>query len=120
MNDAFFRDKKVVITGGSSGLGRAMALELARRGARVVIVARGEAALRRVAEAGGGRILAVAGDVSDKAQIHPIAGQALAWLGGVDLLVNGASELGPTPLRLLVDTECEDFDRVLQTNLVGP
>jgi NAD(P)-dependent dehydrogenase (short-subunit alcohol dehydrogenase family) len=41
-------------------------------------------------------------------------------VGPLDLLVNGASTLGPTPLRGLLDTECEDLERVLQVNLVGP
>ena len=49
-----------------------------------------------------------------------IVAEALSTLGGVDVLVNNASELGRTPLRLLVDTESEDFELALQTNLLGP
>jgi NAD(P)-dependent dehydrogenase (short-subunit alcohol dehydrogenase family) len=46
--------------------------------------------------------------------------QALGELGGLDLLVNNASDLGPTPLALLGDTDCEDLERTLATNVIGP
>jgi NAD(P)-dependent dehydrogenase (short-subunit alcohol dehydrogenase family) len=46
--------------------------------------------------------------------------QILAALGGLDLLINNASDLGPVPLALLADTECEDLERALATNLLGP
>jgi len=58
--------------------------------------------------------------VSRKEEIHPIAVQILGRLGGVDVLVNSASSLGPTPLALLGDTECEDFEQALATNVLGP
>jgi NAD(P)-dependent dehydrogenase (short-subunit alcohol dehydrogenase family) len=60
------------------------------------------------------------GDVSEKEDIHPIALQVLGALGGLDVLVNNASSLGPVPLALLADTECEDLERALATNLLGP
>jgi NAD(P)-dependent dehydrogenase (short-subunit alcohol dehydrogenase family) len=60
------------------------------------------------------------GDVSRKEDIHPIALQITAALGGLDVLVNNASSLGPTPLALLADTECEDFALALETNVLGP
>ena len=62
----------------------------------------------------------IVGDVSAKTDIHQIALQALGELGGLDILVNNASDLGPTPLALLGDTDCEDLERALATNLVGP
>ena len=62
----------------------------------------------------------IVGDVSRKDDIHPIAIQILAALGGLDVLINNASDLGPSPLALLADTECEDLERVLATNLLGP
>ena len=68
----------------------------------------------------GGRAHAIAADLGDKEAIHKIAGQAQAVAGPIDLLINNASELGPTPLRLLLDTECEDLERVLAVGLVGP
>ena len=117
------KGRGALITGGSKGLGAALAEELARAGARVVIVARGPDELRRVAariRAAGFEAHAVPGDVGDKRAAHAIAGAAAALVGPIDVLVHGASTLGPTPLRLLLDTDCEDLEAVLQTNLVGP
>ena len=62
----------------------------------------------------------VVGDVSLKEDIHPVALQVVGALGGLDVLVNNASDLGPTPLALLGDTDCEDLERALATNLLGP
>jgi NAD(P)-dependent dehydrogenase (short-subunit alcohol dehydrogenase family) len=55
-----------------------------------------------------------------KEDIHPIALQVVGALGGLDVLVNNASDLGPTPLALLGDTDCEALERALATNLLGP
>jgi NAD(P)-dependent dehydrogenase (short-subunit alcohol dehydrogenase family) len=63
---------------------------------------------------------ALPGDVADKNAVHGLAGAAASLVGPIDLLVHNASILGPTPLRLLLDTECEDFGDVLEANLVGP
>ena len=112
-----------LVTGASRGLGRALALELAAAGSRVVVVARDLAAVEAVAaeiRAAGGAAFALAADVGDRRAIHPLAAQAAALAGPIDLLVNNASALGPTPLRLLLDTECEDFQQVLEVNLLGP
>src|SRR6185436_8868693 len=62
----------------------------------------------------------IAGDVARKEDIHPIALQIVGNLGGLDVLVNNASSLGPVPLALLADTECEDFELALATNVLGP
>ncbi len=112
-----------IVTGASRGLGRALAVELARVGAHVVLVARESEELHAAVadiRAAGGSAHAVAADLGDKEAIHRIAGAAAALVGPIDLLVHNASALGPTPLRLLLDTDCEDFERVLQVNLVGP
>jgi NAD(P)-dependent dehydrogenase (short-subunit alcohol dehydrogenase family) len=112
-----------LVTGASRGLGAALARRLASEGARVVLVARGAEELTRVADeirAAGGEAHALAADVGDKEAVHAIAGAAAALVGPVDLLVHNASTLGPTPLPLLLDTECEDLERVLAVNLVGP
>ena len=117
------RGKAALVTGASRGLGRALSEGLARAGARVVMVARTEPELTRAAEAiarEGGEVHALVADVSDKRAVYPLAGSAAALVGPIDLLVHNASTLGPTPLRLLLDTECEDLQRVLETNLVGP
>ena len=62
----------------------------------------------------------IVGDVSRKEDIYPIAMQITAALGGLDVLVNNASSLGPVPLVPLADTDCEDFEAALATNVVGP
>lgn len=112
-----------LITGGSRGLGRALAEALAAAGARVVLVARNEATLNETVETirrRGGTAHGIAADVGDKHATYAIAGEAAALVGPIDLMVNNASTLGPTPLPLLLDTECEDLQRVLEVNVVGP
>jgi NAD(P)-dependent dehydrogenase (short-subunit alcohol dehydrogenase family) len=117
------KDKAVLITGGSKGLGAALARGLADRGARVVITARHGAELDDVAadiRARGGEAHAVISDIGDKQSIYPLAGTAAALVGPIDVLVHNASTLGPTPLKLLLDTDCEELERVLDVNVVGP
>jgi NAD(P)-dependent dehydrogenase (short-subunit alcohol dehydrogenase family) len=109
---------RVAITGGTSGLGLALVGEFRRRGARVAFVAR---TARTVAElAGKHGAHGIVGDVARKEDIHPVALQITAALGGLDVLVNNASSLGPSPLAPLADTECEDFAAALETNVLGP
>ena len=68
----------------------------------------------------GGEAHAITGDIAAKQAIHAIAGQAQGLVGEIAIAIHNASTLGPTPLRLLLDTECEDLAAVLETNLVGP
>ncbi len=113
----------VLITGASRGLGLALSEELARQGARVVMVARDAAPLEAAASAiqrRGGTAHALAADIGDKDAVYPLAGAAAALVGPIDLLIHNASTLGPTPLPLLLDTACEDLEHVLAVNLVGP
>lgn len=114
-----FIDLRVAVTGGTSGLGLALVQELSARGARVAFVARGRERVERVARECPGTH-GIVGDVSLKTDIYPIAVQILGELGGLDVLINNASDLGPAALRLLGDTDCEDLERALATNLVGP
>ena len=109
---------RVAITGGTSGLGLALVREFRRRGASVAFVARSARAVQKIArqtEAHG-----IVADVARKEDIHRVALQVTAALGGVDVLINNASSLGPTPLALLADTECEEFEQALATNVLGP
>lgn len=112
------RGLRVAVTGGTSGLGLALVRDLRARGAQVAFVARTRERVERIAEETGAH--GIVGDVARKSDIHPIALQIVGRLGGVDLLINSASSLGPTPLALLADTECEDFQLALDTNLLGP
>jgi NAD(P)-dependent dehydrogenase (short-subunit alcohol dehydrogenase family) len=115
--------KAALVTGASRGLGRALAEELAGRGAKLALVARGSAELEKVAagiSAGGGVAHVLPGDIAEKTAVHALAGAAASLVGPIDLLIHNASMLGPLPLRLLLDTECEDLSQVLEANLVGP
>ncbi len=117
------REKSVLVTGASQGLGRSLALQLGAQGAKLALVARHQAKLDQVVKeirATGGVAYGIVADVGEKESIYPIVGQATALAGPIDVLINNASTLGPTPLRLLLDTECEDFERVLQVNTLAP
>jgi hypothetical protein len=115
------RDMVAVITGGDSGIGRAIAVLYAREGADVVIVYLNEhadaEATRRAVEAEGRRCIAVAGDVTDFRFCQAAVGQAIAEFGKLDILVNNAAfqEHG---YRIEDLTEAH-FDRTIKTNLYG-
>jgi len=109
---------RVAITGGTSGLGLALVRLLRSEGARVAFVARTEEAVRKIERETGAA--GIAGDVGRKDDIYPIALEITGRLGGLDVLVNNASSLGPSPLLPLADTDCEDLERALAVNLVGP
>jgi NAD(P)-dependent dehydrogenase (short-subunit alcohol dehydrogenase family) len=109
---------RVAITGGTSGLGLALVRELTSRGAQVALIARTEARVAAVAAEHAAH--GIVGDVANKHDIHRIALQITGRLGGLDVLINNASDLGPVPLALLGDTQCEDFERALTTNVLGP
>jgi len=113
------RNRRIAVTGGTAGLGLALVRLAWRQGANVAFVARTASRLEALAQALPGTH-GIVGDMSRKDDIYRIALQVSARLGGLDVLVNGASDLGPVPLALLGDTECEDFERALATNLVGP
>lgn len=117
------RNEAVLVTGASKGLGKELAAALARRGARVVLVARSaddvEAVARGLREEGC-EAHALAFDVGDKEAIHRIVGATAALVGSPSIVIHNASTLGPVPMPLLLDTDCEDLERVLAVNLVGP
>ena len=108
----------MAVTGGTSGLGLALVRLLAAKGARVAFVARTAEAVERTAKETGAH--GIVGDVGRKEDIYPIALQITGNLGGLDVLVNNASSLGPMPLAPLADTECEELELALAVNLLGP
>jgi len=106
-----------LVTGASRGIGRSIALELARRGADLVVAARTEpvetaGAVRDL----GRRALSLALDVSDRSAVEAVAGRIESELGKVSILVNNA---GITRDQLLVRMKAEEWDEVLRTNLDG-
>ena len=110
---------RIAITGGTSGLGLALVRDWHSRGARVAFVARTSGRVAEVAQKLPG-VTGIVGDIARKDDIHPIALQALGALGGLDVLVNNASALGPVPLALWADTDSEDVEQALAVNLLGP
>jgi NAD(P)-dependent dehydrogenase (short-subunit alcohol dehydrogenase family) len=111
--------RRVAITGGTAGLGLGLVREFVGFGADVAFIARNPEGVVRVAQEYG-CAHGIVGDVSNKEDTHRIALQVLGALGGLDVLINNASDLGPVPLQLLADTQCEDLERALATNVVGP
>src|SRR3712207_3556110 len=107
----------VVITGASSGIGMAIAQELAVRGYCLVLVSRNQPALKKVAarcEAAGGKCLVVKADVSQRADIERIAAETVKTFGRFDVWINNA---GVILYGRFLDIPPEEFDQVLQTNL---
>lgn len=109
----------IVITGASSGMGRASALELARRGANIVVAARRAQLLEEVAtecQNLGVQALAVPTDVTNEASIQALAQQALTRFGRFDVWINNAGVLAAGRFE---DIPSEVFNRVFETNFFG-
>ncbi len=114
------KDKVAIITGGGRGLGRGIALRFAQEGAAVVLADRDAAASRQTAEEikalGGRRVLALAVDVSRKAQVRRMVDETVGHFGGVDILVNNA---GISKVIPFLEATEEDWDRIMAVNLKG-
>lgn len=112
--------KTALITGASRGLGYAVAGLLARRGANVIVAARHfdelDAAKRSLEK--HGNVVAIAADVSENAEEVVAAG--LARFGAIDILINNASELGPSPMPALADLPWQQMERILRVNVTAP
>lgn len=115
-----FRDRVVLVTGGGSGIGRAVAGAFAREGATVVVAGRTAAQLDATVEqigAAGGTASAIPADVTRPEAVAGLVSAVVERHGGLDVAVNNAGILGPiTPVADLVE---EDWERVLATNLTG-
>ncbi len=114
-----FKDKVVVITGGSKGIGRGIALAFAAQGARVAISARGQDALDNAAaeiEQAGGQALAVGCDVTNQADVDKLAASVLDKFGAPDILVNNAGIAGSHKFATHPD---ELWHQIIDVNLTG-
>ena len=113
-------EKVAIVTGGGSGIGKAIALGLAAEGASLVIAARGVERLNQTTheiQASGGKAVPVPTDVSDEAQVMALFKRTMELFGRVDILVNNAGAFDGGPLdELAVAT----WDKVMATNLRGP
>jgi NAD(P)-dependent dehydrogenase (short-subunit alcohol dehydrogenase family) len=115
-------ERVALVTGASRGLGEVIATFLAREGYRLVLTARGESTLDALVERlrrSGAVVSAIAGDVANS-EHRAALGSEVAARGRLDLLVNNASELGPSPLPELADHPLSNLERVLAVNLLAP
>ncbi|HZD56705.1 MAG TPA: SDR family NAD(P)-dependent oxidoreductase [Anaerolineales bacterium] len=114
-------DQTILITGASRGLGAAAAKIAAKMGANVVINARSEASLYRMADEirkSGGEVLSVPGDVSKIEDCHRLVDQTLVEFGQLDALINNAGII--KPIEPIAEGSAEDWRRNLEINLLGP
>ncbi len=109
--------KVVVISGSSTGVGRATAVRLAHDGATVVLLARRKLLLDEVADEIGPHAVPIVTDVTDSAQVRAAFDQVAAQFGRVDVLVNSA---GVTRIRLIEEASDEDITVSVNTNLLAP
>jgi NAD(P)-dependent dehydrogenase (short-subunit alcohol dehydrogenase family) len=111
-----------LVTGASRGLGREVARAYAQRGLRLILTARDPTALGQAAAELGQltEVLALPGDVGDTRHTARLVHAGLARFGRIDVLVNNASELGPSPLTELAQLPVEAFEAILRVNVVGP
>jgi NADP-dependent 3-hydroxy acid dehydrogenase YdfG len=108
------KDKIVVITGASGGIGAATAEEAAKRGAKVVLVARRDGALRAVAAKCGAESLVAVADVTERAQVKRVVGDALARFGRIDVWMNN---VGQGITRQPSELTDEDVDEAMKVNV---
>jgi len=114
-----YKGLTALVTGASSGIGRLLALRLAREGARVILVARRKTELEEVAATirdQGGEALALPCDVADAEQVKTSVSSALDHFGAIDILVNNAGYGGQ---RTFLEWELADMERMMQVNYFG-
>src|SRR5215471_3307383 len=115
-----YRGRVAIVTGASSGIGRQLALDLAGRGASVVIAARRRELLAQVADecrARGGSVEALAGDVADRAFVESIAAHAVERFRRIDVVVNNA---GISKHKQIYHVTADEVDAVLRVNFLAP
>ncbi len=120
-NDWFEAGHVAIVTGGSRGLGKALAYELLTRGLHVIIDGRDAATLAAARDelARAGDVTAVPGDVADQQHVHDLIAEARR-LKRLDLVVNNASTLGEVPLPRVEELSRETLERTFQVNVFAP
>jgi NAD(P)-dependent dehydrogenase (short-subunit alcohol dehydrogenase family) len=119
-NDQPLAGKAAVVTGASRGLGQRTAVALARQGASVALIARGEAQLAETAQeiaAIGGRTITISADVSDPASINGVKRRVLQELGQPTILINSAGIFGP--IQLIKDSDPQQWIHTIMINTVS-
>ncbi len=111
------KDKTALITGGGSGIGAAIATELAQQGARVVIAGRNLEKLETVCEQYPEQIFAIAADVGNRDEATGLIKQATEKLGQIDILINSAGT--NVPNRMMHNLDPADWDKMMQVNVTG-
>ncbi|WP_210366568.1 SDR family oxidoreductase [Bacillus sp. REN3] len=116
-------EKVVMITGVTQGLGKALTMAFARQGAKLAVCARRGDKLEDVkkeANAAGGKVIAVQADISIPRDVEKFVSITEKEFGHIDVLINNASILGPSPMPLLADFPSDDFAEVLRVNSISP
>jgi len=114
------KDRVAIVTGGGTGIGRAISLAFASEGTTVVVAARTLSKLEEVAQdirSRGGRTKAIQTDISDEKEVQRMVGQTLNEYGQIDILINNSGAAGPT--SNVVDLNLDEWNEVLAINLTG-
>ena len=117
------KNKVVMITGVTQGLGKALTLRFAKEGVKLAVCARRTKELEGVAkeaESLGAEVLAITADVSIPREAEKFVALTLNTFGRIDVLINNASILGPSPMPLLMDYPEDDFAEVIRVNSISP
>ena len=113
--------KVAIVTGGATGIGKAIALRLARDGASVVVadLQKFDLAAAEIAQATGAAVLGLRADVSSEKDVARMADEAVKRLGAIHVLVNNAAIFSSLELRPFENIPMEEFGRVLEVNVIG-
>lgn len=117
------KNKVVMITGVTQGLGKALMLRFAKEGAKLAVCARRTKeleAVKKEAKSIGAEVLAVTADISMPRDAEKFAALTIKIFGRIDVLINNASILGPSPMPLLIDYPEVDFAEVIRVNSISP